>query len=1415
MWNKLEESYLFETSWEVCNKVGGIYTVVSTKVLNMQKLFGKNYFLIGPDVWKGRDNREFTEDKKLYAEWRIYAESKNVYFRIGRWNIEGSPIVVLVDFMSLIPQKDNILAEFWTKFNLDSISGQWDYIEPVLFGYAAAKVVETFYEHQVFPQEKVYAHFHEWMTGSGVLYLKQNLPQIGTVFTTHATVLGRCIAGNGLPLYSDLSTYNADVLSNKFGVRSKFSLEKLSAQETDVFTTVSEITDAECKQFFGKAVDILTPNGFDNSFVPNTIDSFETKRTLAKAKLRQVASALLNQKIPENALFVVNSGRYEFKNKGIDLYIDALAELNHREELNRPIIAFLTIPASHGGPRLEVLERMKQGIEDNALPITEDYCSHYLNEVDHDPILNRLRLDKLKNLPEDKVKVIFVPCYLDGQDGIFNLSYYDLLIGFDASIFPSYYEPWGYTPLESIAFSVPTLTTSLAGFGRWVQKNFVKDSMGVCVVNRKDRNDLEVVEAIENYLISLAISTDAEMENYRKQALDISRSALWDILIAQYQKAYEKVQIKWEKDPSLLNKGLPKSDRHFSMVPLLKPNWKKILIQPNTPSRLKKLEELSKNLWWSWNVEATALFENIDSKLWENVQHNPVALLSELSSVQMRQLESDTEFLAKMERVYDQFIHYMQMADQKGKGPKVAYFSMEFGLHESIKIYSGGLGILAGDYLKSASDKNADIIGVGLLYRYGYFSQRISFSGEQMAEYIPQAFSKLPLLPVRDKQGEWLKISISLPGRKLFAKIWVIHVGRIPLYLLDTDIDENTDADKFITHQLYGGDWENRFKQELLLGVGGIRMLRKIGIEADVFHCNEGHGAFIGLERLREYIEEKHLPFLQAKELVRGSSLFTTHTPVPAGHDAFSEDILRTYISHYPMRLKIPWEDFMALGRKDRDSVNDKFSMSFLAAHLSSEINGVSQIHGRVSREIFAPLYPGYFPEELSIGYVTNGVHFKTWTHGRWRMLYEKYFGEEFKQDILDSQWWQKIYEVPDVEIMDIRNDLRAKLIDFIKVRIQRESPQRGDNPQDVVKALEILNPKALTIGFARRFATYKRAHLLFKDLNRLSALVNNAEHPVQFVFAGKAHPADKAGQDLIRQIVDISRRAEFLGKIIFVENYDINVAKHLVQGVDVWMNTPTRPLEASGTSGEKAIMNGVLNLSVLDGWWAEGYKPGAGWALKEEQTYENPAYQDALDAELIYQIIEKTIVPTFYDVDQNGISKTWVHYIKNNIAQIAPHFTMRRQLEDYYKQYYYKLEKRFKNLCVDNYKQALNITKWKIRVLNSWDSIKMEEIHIQDSTKAPLLLGEPSSFEITLDLGNLDAEEIGVEVVFGQKENDVVKRLLFTHELLPVQQEKSLVKYACSFVVDTSGVYDYVFRIYPKNKELPYRQDFKLVKWF
>ncbi|MGN1210821.1 MAG: alpha-glucan family phosphorylase [Candidatus Cryptobacteroides sp.] len=1406
----IKADYLFEVSWEVCNKVGGIYTVIATKSLYLKSELKRHHILIGPDVWMDTEtNPDFIEDPLLYRTWRAQAASEGLRVRAGRWNVPGKPIAILVDFKQFLTKQNEILTEYWKRFGVDSITGNWDYKESALFGYAAGKVIESFYRFNLSPSDKVVAQFHEWMTGAGLLYIKQTELPIATVFTTHATVVGRCVAGNNLPLYDAMGVYDGDTKAREFNVMARHSLEKRSAENADIFTTVSEITAAECKQFLGRDVDIVTPNGFENSFTPSTEEEYESKRAAARAKLLEVASAMSGEDVRKDAVLVGISGRYEYKNKGIDVFIDALDSLNRSEFEGRSIQAFIMVPSGNNGPDKELLSKLS-GKASSYITRT----SHYLMDPEYDAISRRLNELQLNNAISDKVKVYFVPSYLNGKDGVFNMSYYDLLAGLDLTVFPSYYEPWGYTPLESLAFKVPTVTTTLAGFGQWVRTHYGKEHPGITVIPRNDSNYRNVVEDVVGCIRQAARLSPEDRVAYMNNAKEVSEIALWENNIVYYMEAYSRALAKIISEKGAFPEIRDDKSMHYEKIAVNQPSWNSVFVSRHLPDTLKDLETLSRNLWWCWNEPAKELFKSIDEQAWEASGENPIAMLDKVKFKKYQKLEKDAAFLARLKSVMDEFNAYMALKAER-TSPSIAYFCMEYGLDTSLKIYSGGLGILAGDYLKETSDMNTNLVAVGLLYRYGYFTQMLSAQGAQVSKYDAQDFMKIPASPVRDADGNWMTVSVAFPGRNLNARLWRVDVGRTELYLMDTDYEDNLPEDRSVTHHLYGGDWENRLKQELLLGVGGIRALRKLGLNPEVYHCNEGHAAFTGLERLREYIQMENLDFPEALELVRASSLFTTHTPVPAGHDAFDEGLLRKYIGHYPERLKIDWVTMMGLGKNNPTDVNEKFSMSNLAANISQEVNGVSWLHGEVSRDIFAPMYPGYLPEELHVSYVTNGVHYPTWAAPEWKNVHARVFGDEFATHHYDKSCFEGIYKISDEEVWDVRTSLRKKLIDEIKERLSNPAATNHYSPRQIVTIKETLRDDVLTIGFARRFATYKRAHLLFRDLDRLDEIVNNPERPVQFIFAGKAHPADQAGQDLIKMIVDISKQERFIGKIVFVPNYDITLAKYLVQGVDVWMNNPTRPLEASGTSGEKAAMNGVMHFSVLDGWWVEGYKPGAGWALPMERTYDDQNYQDELDAATIYTIIENDIAPAFYNRDKStGRSAQWIEYIKNTVAMVACNFTTNRMLTDYINQYYVPQSARTASLLANGFQKAKEIAAWKKRLRREWKNVDVISVVKPDSTYDNIALGKEFTSEVVLNIGDLQPEDVGVELLFATADSKGKLHIQERFDFSPVEYNDGVAKYQAIILPETTGQYQVAGRIYAKNPLLPHRQDFELVRW-
>ncbi|WP_211830288.1 alpha-glucan family phosphorylase [Porphyromonas levii] len=843
------------------------------------------------------------------------------------------------------------------------------------------------------------------------------------------------------------------------------------------------------------------------------------------------------------------------------------------------------------------------------------------------------------------------------------------------------------------------------------------------------------------------------------------------------------------------------------------PVWNDVYTHSKLPAKLSKLEDLSRNIWWVWSSEVRKIFADIDHERWEASQGNPIEVLNNLTSKQQDDLMADEVFMARVDKAYQNFQDYLAQP-MRSDAPSVAYFSMEYGLSNILKIYSGGLGVLAGDYLKEASDSRVDMVGVGFLYKFGYFDQVIASDGQQVAQYKQNEFNKIPVTQVCSNNGTPMTLEVPFRDHVVYSYVWRVDVGRIPLYLMDTDHPQNSDWDKPITSQLYGGDWENRMKQEYLLGIGGIQMLKKLGIKKEVYHCNEGHAAIINIERIAELVAEGK-DFDHALEIIRASSLYTVHTPVPAGHDYFDEGLFAKYMEHYAEKLGITFQELIDLGRENPGS-HDKFSMSTLALNTAQEANGVSWLHGKVSQKMFAPVWKGYFPEELHVGYVTNGVHFPSWTAVEWIPFYKKYISDNILEDQANVRVLTKIESVPDSEIWEMRKEMKARLIRHLRASYQASLAKENNDPTFTLDILDALDPDALLIGFGRRFATYKRAHLLFTDLERLAEIVNNKERPVQFIYTGKAHPADGGGQGLIKRIIEISRMPQFQGKVLFLENYDIRVARRLIAGVDVWLNTPTRPLEASGTSGMKALMNGVLNFSVLDGWWYEGYIPAGGWAITDKRTYTDQGLQDKLDAVTIYKTLEEEIIPLYYDRSEHKeFSTGWVQMIKTSMSRILPHFTMRRMINDYIERFYRPLAERSKALAKDNYSAIDQLVEWKRGVARDWDKLETIEVKSsKDLSNRNFEVGEQFSSTIVLDMHELNTALKVELVVIEVDANTGETKHIANHEYKLISSEGTRRTYRLDKEIDNPGNQKLAIRIAPTHELLAHPMDFAYVSW-
>ncbi len=851
------------------------------------------------------------------------------------------------------------------------------------------------------------------------------------------------------------------------------------------------------------------------------------------------------------------------------------------------------------------------------------------------------------------------------------------------------------------------------------------------------------------------------------------------------------------------------------------PSIMRFVVTPSLPAKLQPLLEIARNIWWTWTPEAISLLRRVDPDLWDKHGHNPIAVLGSLSAERVDELMRDTAFLAHLDRVKTELERYLNLptwydhehGDVKDK--IIAYFSFEFGLHESLPLYSGGLGILAGDHLKSATDLGLPLVGVGLAYQYGYFRQYLNHDGWQQEDYNVNDFYNMSITQERGPEGQVRSIEVSLAGRPVTALIWRVQVGRNPLFLLDTNLPQNSPADRELTSKLYGGDNEMRIKQEILLGVGGVRALTELGIEPAVCHLNEGHSAFLGLERIRQLMGEKKLPYEAAYELVRASNVFTTHTPVPAGNDMFSPELVAKYLTDLANELHIGLDRLVALGRQDPQDKNEPFCMTVLALRLSQFANGVSELHGQVSRQMWQRIWPGVPVEEIPITHVTNGVHTRTWSCSEIARLYERYLGPRWYDEPTNQMIWERVSQIPDAELWRSHERMRERLVGFLRRSLRDQLQRRGANRAWIREASEVLDPEALTIGFARRFATYKRAALILSDPERLARILNHPERPVQIIFAGKAHPKDHPGKELIRQLIHLAQRDEFRKRIVFVENYNIEVARYLVQGVDIWLNNPRRPLEASGTSGMKVPVNGGVNLSVLDGWWCEGYQGDNGWAIGAGEDYDDQAYQDEVESTALYDLLEAEIIPQFYDRSADGLPREWTRTMKNSMRTVNSNFNTNRMVEEYTKRFYIPCLHNCHRLHSDQFKGARELADWRSFIAAHWHEVTIHQVEADLEEAQPM--GSRLPVKAVVNLASLSPADVLVEIYHGllDARNQIVRGETTT--MIPGEErEGGLVTFQGEIPCRRSGQRGFTVRIVPRNEGFTLdRFETGLIRWW
>ncbi len=845
----------------------------------------------------------------------------------------------------------------------------------------------------------------------------------------------------------------------------------------------------------------------------------------------------------------------------------------------------------------------------------------------------------------------------------------------------------------------------------------------------------------------------------------------------------------------------------------------KFRVLPLLPEKLQPLMKIAKNMWWVWNFEAIELFRRLDIELWRESGHNPVAFLGSVSQAQLEEAAESESFLAHMRKVEEELDWHLskkswfEELNTEFHNEGIAYFSAEFGIHECLPIYSGGLGVLAGDHLKSASELGIPLFGIGLMYRLGYFHQYLNIDGWQQERFPETDFHNIPVSQIMDGSGKPLVISVEFPGRDVFAQVWECQIGRIKLLLLDTNIDNNSIADKAITDQLYGGDNEMRIKQEMLLGIGGVRALRAMGLNISVFHMNEGHSAFLAIERIAMAISDHKLSFKEALEFVTPSNVFTTHTPVPAGNDRFAPDLVDQYLEHYYKRLGITREDFLALGRENPFDKNETFCMTVLAIKTAASCNGVSQLHGRVSRNMWKNIWPSLPVNEVPIDYITNGIQTLSWTSDEMMRLFNRYLGPRWIDSPVDKGLWQNIDTIPDSELWKCRERLRERLIGFTRKNLRNQLESRGMPKAEVEVASSVLDPEALTIGFARRFATYKRATLILQNMERLEKLLLDKEKPIQLIFAGKAHPRDNMGKELIKHIINLVRDERFRNKIVFLEDYEINIARYMVQGVDVWLNTPIRPKEASGTSGMKVIPNGGLNISVLDGWWVEAYNGDNGWAIGRGEEYEDYLYQDEVESRSLYNILEKEVIPTFYNRGADGIPRAWIARVKDSMKTINPQFNTNRMVREYTEKFYLSAHHSYKEYSADNFAKARDVAGWKEKINLSWHKVYIKDLVFDEEKE--ITVGNKQKVKAIVNIGDLKPEDVSVELYFGNLNpaGEIVEGAALPMMLKERSKDGSYV-FEGQVLCLKSGEFGFSVRVIPMNRCMIRKFEPGLITW-
>lgn len=1243
--------YLFEISTEVCRAQSGLAMALAGKAVQALAAFGDGYVLIGRD---GSRVDGFIETSSPFWEAAApHLKAARFECRFGRWNVQGSPQVLLVRPIYEGIDTEDLLYHYWKEFQVDSYEGSPEYVENVVFSTVAGMVIELVSRYCFKDHDQAAVHAHEWKTAATLLYLKKRCPNLATIFTSHGTALGREALYAEPHLLKSLDTVNFDEKALQYGVRPQHSLEKVIAAQADSVTAVSESTAMESYHILGRYPDAVIPNGLNLAgFVPPTAATRAAKRK----QLLDICSAMLNESLSPGIQIWLTSGNPHLENKGLNIIVRALNQLDTviRTQPDTPDVTMLFLLRRHD-PDDYFVHPQKQA---------ESY-KHMINSL-----CQRFNLKQAAS----RVRVLCSDELLNSVTNAFGMTYQDILTATDLTMFPSYYQPWGYPVLESLLYGVPTITTDLAGVGQWIDSLEIRMGHAVHVLRRAGVPDDEAVQRLATYLLSFLKLSEPEKRRIWEDARTLINLSDWALHFPAYRavyvqsmgKAYERFVFLRQTDPvsSPALAGTEDRTRYLIFT---------FFVDFLLPARLNGLKDMAYNLWWSWNEEGRQLFQSINPVLWESGGHNPVKLLRSLPYAQFEKMVQDDIFMDRYRLAEKKFHRYMNEKPVQG-GAYVAYFSMEYGIHESLPIYSGGLGVLAGDHLKEASDQNVPLVAVGLFFKSGYFVQEINRHGDQVEHFPVYDWKQLPLKILMDDNGEAAKVKIELPGRDLRARIFVAMVGRTPLYLLDADVPENHPEDRSLTEKLYNANTRVRVIQEMLLGIGGVRLLKDIlGIVPAVYHMNEGHSAFLVLERIRRQLQQGQ-SFEEACRFVTSNTVFTTHTPVPAGNEIFSWGVLRELCATYFAHLGVSFDRFLELGASRE--VPDGFSMTLFALRLSKIANAVSKLHRDVAYEMWAP----FFKESnrpFDITYVTNGVHVPSWMGPSIRTLAVRPDQRSTEGGGTPPVMTPGTLEKTDDSLLWAKHSEQKKaLIHFLQSAIKAYYVRIGLGGNVLRDTLQKLDAGDLFLGFARRFAEYKRATLIFQDVPRLKSILCHPQKPVMLIFAGKAHPADMSAKRLIKRIMELIHSNVFEGRLILLENYSIAAARFLVQGTDGWLNMPVFRHEACGTSGMKAAINGSLNISIPDGWWYEAPYQEMGWMVPPSESLDrtDPAAANSEEVNRLLQILENEVAPMYYNRDKSGLSPEWIKKMKASIDIGVRQFGAQRMIHDYVENIYWKV---------------------------------------------------------------------------------------------------------------------------------------------